>query len=245
MPLAFLPLPKLALLPHKISLITRLETAGPWPTRKERHGPVPAEKCRSCAGCAFHLRGGGWRLLLRQGTPHRPLYPARSFLRPACPRHSTGMAKCRWTPSLPSRSPVVLSQIKSARLSHREAGGAADDASITIGRGFMGPFSVLDEREAYGSSATIGSNYHLHSKGLTMSLLKHLKPRCKKSPLSNQSSCYRVLVRGQGTARWPRRPFPSCRSVEPRGRHKMNRGRNRKCECWIQRHGIPQVRTVI
>ena len=110
---------------------------------------------RRNAGASRRLRissaSGGWTLSSEAGDA-----PPASAASPG------PFSSLRATPSTPPRrrggggnpatspplSPVVLSQITSARLSRKEAafGGAADDASATIGRGFMGPFSVIDER---------------------------------------------------------------------------------------------------
>ena len=192
---------------------------------------------RRNAGASRRLRissaSGGWTLSSEAGDA-----PPASAASPG------PFSSLRATPSTPPRrrggggnpatspplSPVVLSQITSARLSRKEAafGGAADDASATIGRGFMGPFSVIDEREAYGSSATIGSNYRLHSRGLTMSLLQAPQSQMQKvAALESKAAAGRGGggARGVGLRHSASAPLPVMPvSPEPRGRHKMNRG---------------------
>lgn len=70
------------------------------------------------------------------------------------------------------KSPIMLSPIRSARLTN-EADSMSETVNGSSAGGFMGPFSVTDDRCAYGKSATIAKNYRLHSSGLTMDLLKH------------------------------------------------------------------------
>ena len=131
--------------------------------------------------------------------------------------------------SLAPSSPIMLSPIRSARLSTRGA-GEADAMSETVGGSkhvFMGPFSITDERQAYGASDTIAKNYRLHSRGLTMDLIKnsqdHMDMVAAKEAESASSESAASRMKGlTRSASAPLSVIPV--SPAPRGLHKMNRG---------------------
>ena len=176
--------------------------------------------------------GGGWSLTSEAGdsSQREKMPPKRlsSLRAPSTPKQNARGNDLSISPPL---SPVVLSQITSARLSHKDVDrGSPDASSQTVGRGFMGPFSVIDEREAYGSSATIGSNYHLHSRGLTMNLLRAPQSQMNKVAALEANAAAgsfriqenRVPSTLRHSASAPLAMMPV--SPQPRGHHKMNRG---------------------
>ena len=130
--------------------------------------------------------------------------------------------------SSPPLSPVMLSPIRSARLSPLV--GHPDSMSETIngGRnGYMGPFSVTDERQAYGASDTIAKNYRLHSAGLTMALMRHPQDHmdavaAKEAEAAANGGMRRASKGMSRSASAPLSLVPV--SPAPRGLHKMNRG---------------------
>ena len=121
----------------------------------------------------------------------------------------------------------MLSPIRSARLSPHSGGDPdAMSATITNGTAYMGPFSVTDERQAYGASDTIAKNYRLHSAGLTMALMKHPEEHMDAVAAKEAAAASRESgTRQRGMTHSASAPLSLVPvSPAPRGLHKMNRG---------------------
>jgi dynein heavy chain, axonemal len=128
--------------------------------------------------------------------------------------------------SAPPSSPILLSPIRSARLSPQP-----DIMSKTIDGStseYLGPFSVTDERVAYGASDTIAKNYRLHSAALTMDLMKSPEDHmdavaAKEAAIASSTTIPPFSGKGmKHSASAPLSLIPV--SPAPRGLHKMNRG---------------------
>ena len=118
----------------------------------------------------------------------------------------------------------MLSPIRSARLASEP-----DAMSETVGgagHGFMGPFSITDDRQAYGASDTIAKNYRLHSSGLTMDLMRHPQDHMDAVAAKEaETAASGGSLRSQSLRHSASAPLSVVPvSPAPRGRHKLNRG---------------------